>query len=596
MNLFQRAVETYDTHSALVGKEIEGHKMLAPISHTLTRPDLEITIDQAGYFLSARLVDKKEPPIPIPVTEKSAGRTAWACPHPLCDQLGYLSTYNKEKHALYVQQLADWESSCYSHPMLLPILTYIKGGTILHDLAQAGLIDLDMNEHTENEKKMVCWRVCGFGTPLDGCWQQPSLFQAFQDWYMSLRAKDEKVLCMITGDYDVPALQHPKGVLPTQPNAKLISSNDKGELVFRGRFTDASQAVTVGYQASQKAHNALRWLVAEQGAKVSFGDRTFLCWNPQGIPVCHVTGAFGVFDKNIVVPSDYRLALKKTLYGYCSLLPEQDEKVVIAALEAVSKGRISITYYNEMAGHDFFQRLHDWDAHCSWYRWYKGIYSPSLLQIINCAFGSVETGKLVTSSGTMREYMQRLVSCRLGECSMPLDIMRALVTNASNPQSYDRAIWQDIVTTACAVIQKYRYDRYKEECDMELDSNRADRSYQFGRLLAIMEKVERDTYSAEDKREPNAIRLMSLFVRRPLYTAAELEKILSQAYFHQLKPAHRSYYRRMIGEIMEQIYGLPEEEWGKPLGETYLMGYYLQRKQLYTSKKNVEYNEEETEV
>lgn len=40
----------------------------------------------------------------------------------------------------------------------------------------------------------------------------------------------------------------------------------------------------------------------------------------------------------------------------------------------------------------------------------------------------------------------------------------------------------------------------------------------------------------------------------------------------------------------------PEEEWGKPLGETYLMGYYLQRKQLYTSKKNVEYNEEETEV
>ena len=76
MNLFQRAVETYDTHSALVGKEIEGHKMLAPISHTLTRPDLEITIDQAGYFLSARLVDKKEPPIPIPVTEKSAGRTA----------------------------------------------------------------------------------------------------------------------------------------------------------------------------------------------------------------------------------------------------------------------------------------------------------------------------------------------------------------------------------------------------------------------------------------------------------------------------------------------------------------------------------------
>lgn len=596
MNLFQRAVETFDAHSSYVGKEIEGHKMLAPVSHLLARPDFEITIDQAGYFLAARAIDAKEPKIPIPITEQSAGRTAQPCPHPLCDQLAYLSPYNKEKHALYVQQLADWESSSHSYPMLLPILTYIKGGTILNDLAQAGLIDPNMDENPENEKKMICWRVYGLGTPLDGCWQQPSLFQAFQDWYMSLRAKDKKALCMITGAYDVPALQHPRGVLPMKPNAKLISSNDKGELTFRGRFTDAAQAVTVGYQASQKAHNALRWLVAEQGAKASFGDRTFLCWNPNGIPVCHVTGPFGMLDDEPISPSDYRLALKKTLDGYCGLLPEQDEKVVIAALEAVSKGRISITYYNEMEGNDFFQRLHDWDAHCSWYQWYKGIYSPPLSQIINCAFGSVEHGRLVSSAGAMRQHMQRLVACRLGEAPMPVDIMRAIVANASTPQSYNRAIWQNIVTTACAVIQKYRYDNFKEECEMELNPDKADRSYQFGRMLAIMEKVERDTYSEDEKREPNAIRLMTLFTRRPLYATAELEKILNQAYFPRLNPGLRTYYRKVIGDIMERISAMPEEDWNKSLSETYLMGYHLQRKQLYTSRKNKEINEEESEV
>ena len=41
MGLFQSAVETYDAHSAYVGKEIEGHQMLAPVSHILTRAELE---------------------------------------------------------------------------------------------------------------------------------------------------------------------------------------------------------------------------------------------------------------------------------------------------------------------------------------------------------------------------------------------------------------------------------------------------------------------------------------------------------------------------------------------------------------------------
>lgn len=45
---------------------------------------------------------------------------------------------------------------------------------------------------------------------------------------------------------------------------------------------------------------------------------------------------------------------------------------------------------------------------------------------------------------------------------------------------------------------------------MSLDKEKKDRSYQFGRLLAVMEKVERDTYTDEG-REPNAIRMQSVF-------------------------------------------------------------------------------------
>ena len=128
---------------------------------------------------------------------------------------------------------------------------------------------------------------------------------------------------------------------------------------------------------------------------------------------------------------------------------------------------------------------------------------------------------------------------------------------------------------------------------MEADLQTLDRSGQFGRLLAVLEKVERDTYSDNETREPAAMRMLSVFSRRPMHTAAEIEKQLERAYFPRLRPVMRHYYKALIGEIMERICTGDQAEWDKPLGETYLVGYYLQRKKLYTKKENSVENEEE---
>ena len=121
---------------------------------------------------------------------------------------------------------------------------------------------------------------------------------------------------------------------------------------------------------------------------------------------------------------------------------------------------------------------------------------------------------------------------------------------------------------------------------MQLDPGKHDRSYQFGRLLAVLEKVERDTYGADEEREPNAIRQQSVFCQRPMYAAANIEKQLERAYFPRLKPGSRAFYKNLIGEILEKIHICPENEWNRPLEDTYLMGYYLQRNDLYKSKKD----------
>lgn len=118
---------------------------------------------------------------------------------------------------------------------------------------------------------------------------------------------------------------------------------------------------------------------------------------------------------------------------------------------------------------------------------------------------------------------------------------------------------------------------------MQLNEAETDRSYLFGRLLAVLEKAERDTYDREEKREPSAIRLQSVFTNRPLDTFKVIHDALNP-YFAQLPPPSRAYYKKLIGDIVCAIDD-PESA-NLPLESNYLFGYYLQRKALYTKNKN----------
>lgn len=127
---------------------------------------------------------------------------------------------------------------------------------------------------------------------------------------------------------------------------------------------------------------------------------------------------------------------------------------------------------------------------------------------------------------------------------------------------------------------------------MALEPEKKDISYQYGRLLAVLEKVEKDTYESTEKRETNAIRMQAAFVQRPQSTQVEIYERLRNAYFPKLKTANQQRrYHMLIGEIMEQISQFSDREQKQPLKDTYLMGYYLQRNELYKSKEALQEEE-----
>lgn len=591
MGLLNKAVETYDCHRAYAGVAREGHEMLLPIAHIAAKAQIEITLDPDGKCVEARAVDQSEGKIAIPATEASAGRSGKKPPaHPLCEKLKYMTGDDAELYAGYVQQLTQWTESAYSHPKLFPILKYVKSGSILQDLVQHGLIQLNENGRPEKDDVLIRWRVVGLDdTASASCWLDKTLFDAFINWYLDKKAGGERAVCMITGEVEPRAEQHPKGVIAKDGNAKLISANDKSGFTYRGRFSEDWQAATVGYEASQKAHNALRWLAAEQGARAVLGGRTFLCWNPQGVQVCSPLGAFGRHMEPKVKPSDYRSELQNTLNGYRTKLKPTDG-VVIAAFDAATTGRLALTYYNELMGVDFLQRLCDWDMHCCWNNRVYGIQSPGLLQIINFAFGTQRADggkakKMRADDPVVRQQIQRLIACRVERAKMPVDIVKALVQRASNPEAYDIELWRRMVYIACAVLNKFLFDHGGEDV-MSWELNKHDRSFQFGRLLAVMERAEQDFYERiEGQRQTNALKAMSAFRQRPFHIYERVNRQLNQAYLSRIKPWQKQRYERLKGEIIAILQTFPEDELNRPLEDIYLMGYDCQRNAFYQPKE-----------
>lgn len=595
MGLLQWACETYDHNAHLAGVTEAGREPLTPVSHQIQNAQIDLNDD--GTFLSARKVPKEENRTIIPVTEVSASRTSKSVPHPLCDQLFYLAAYGGEKFEDYVTQLTAWVDAA-PHPKTQAVLRYIQGGTILTDLLTAGILALDTAGKPTNgkiegmmyDKCLVRWQV--FPTPegvSPACWKDQTLFDNFSAYYAAHQPGGTE-FCLITGQPGVPAANHPKGIVSASFGAKLISANDSLGFTYRGRFTEARQSGSVSYAASQKAHSALRWIAANQG--VVLGGRTFLCWNPGGVELPVSQSSFMGFEPAEPTGSteSYRRQLAEALSGYRLALGDQ-EQVVVAALDAATTGRLSITYYNVLTGSDFLDRLQNWYGSCFWqYGWGRNAAkrSPSARHIVNCAFGTQQGNFIQTDDRILKEHVQRLLHCVIDCSPMSADIVRAITARASTPLAYEPKNRAFLLSTACAVIAKAHKDQQKdktEEWIMALDKGNTNRSYLFGRLLAVAEHVERRTYGADEGREPNAIRMQSVFCQKPMYARAVIEKALNP-YYARLTPATRRYYKDIVSEIVEKL-PLPDDPaLNAPLEDVYLLGYYLQRADLFRSKKN----------
>ncbi len=616
----------YETYEKCAGATQFEKKPLNPVSSLYQHTQIQVTIDADGNFRHAQQHELQD--TVIPVSEESATRSGSdPKPNPLTDKLAYcaadIGDYggNSQRYEGYERQLREWCDSEFADPKARAVLRYLAKRMLIGDLIREGVLKYEGGRllklkipgrlPIEAKDAWVRWRVELAGDPAANTWEDEELFRRWASFEGSLNRANGT--CAVTGESVRIARLHPRAIRSNSDGAKLVTSNDDSGFTYRGRFGDPDQAVAVGYEVTQKAHNALRWLIKRQGYRA--GDQAFVAWAVGGGDVpdpCWDTGQiFGATKNDQSDQADqyggdagqlYALRLKKAIAGYRANLSRLDE-VVVMGLDSATPGRMAITFYRELTGSEFLDRITDWHERCSWFQNYskdnRFVGAPAPNEIADAAYGK----RIGKNQELRKATVERLLPCIVDGRPLPRDLVESAVRRACNRVGFEKSKskqeweWEKCLGVACALV---RGSSRKEGYKMSLEEDRNTRDYLYGRLLAIAENIEdRALYVAKETRDTTAAKLMQRFASHPYSTWRNIE-IALVPYKTRLR-ANRPAILLIRDKLLDAVQCMfhPEDftNDAKLSGE-FLLGYHCQRAALWrkTSKDNKEQSVDETEI
>jgi len=471
---------------------------------------------------------------------------------------------------------------------------------------------------------LVCWTVEKASDPCSETWKDESI-QASWIAYDTLNTSNTG-LCFVTGYEQTLSTNHPAKIRHSGDKAKLISSNDTSGYTYRGRFFEDKQASNIGFDVSQKAHNALRWLITRQGFRN--GDQAYVSWAVSGKPIPEPLQDAWAFleepdlykneeelaqenevdlDYSINLGQEYALKLKKFMAGYAAKL-SPNEQIIIMGIDSATPGRMGVIYYRELFSHEFLKRLENWHNQFAWPQRHTKervniegkkpktkviwpISSPVPSSIAKAVYGEN------VSDSLKKNVIERLIPCIIDGQPFPLDLVNNSVRKATNRVGYAsdyQWLWEKNLGIACALYKGY-YQRHpnlnqRRDYAVILEENNHSRDYLYGQLLAIAERIEDVALSVSGENRPTtAARLMQRFADRPFETWRTIELAL-QPYMQRLRVSRGGFLTNQLKELDAVHAKFKHHDFTSKAALTgeFLLGYHCQRQKLRTKFETTE--------
>lgn len=634
MNIFTALYQTYLSceESGLVDNfnDLNNSAVLLPIFHTNKRSNngkdiIEITLNEEGDFLRANYLEKNEIII-FPITEASVARANDKAPHPLSDELSYITTaFSQEKSDAYMANLGKWvhfNGEGHENVILNSIWTYLKKDTLLDDIidylyprsvykvdANKIVVSVDDKNITLSSKDFITFCIETKAKRNRKVSKDKELHKNFISFVESTLDKLPKELCDISGLQTYCTKKH-RGLMG---NAKLISVSNHIETYY-GRFEDGSSVTKVGYITSQKIHNMLKYLLEntstshtlDASSKVItwpsvdlqdydydfMNEQTFSETEDENDLVSFLDDdmeEYSIKSKKAQVINDHIRG--KMLSTHATTYQDFDNlRFYVLIIDKVSNGRISVKYFREIFMGDLTNRISNWYATTNWqygYGKYLKVKTPSLSQIANVTYGhfNKDSKRIEMYDDALRKKtVERLLPSIVDGEKIPMDIVNKTMNNLSKRIAYKEG-WDTLLNTACSVLKKYKWDYKREEVTSKLDEMNNSRDYLYGRLLAVIELIE-TTATSSDK-ITNAEKLWATYMQSPQKTYGILIKRI-RPYMDRLKKNNKYYYYydTLLSELTNAIndLDLSNGQQNSRLNEDFIFGYYAQKKQTYTKK------------
>jgi CRISPR-associated protein Csd1 len=201
--------------------------------------------------------------------------------------------------------------------------------------------------------------------------------------------------------------------------------------------------------------------------------------------------------------------------------------------DAATTGRLSVTYYRELLEDEYIERIARWHDTCKWFQPYgkspdghfrQGYFigAPAFDRISLAVFGKRRKKKDESYDKMEKNFREQLLHCIFDGERIPLSIVQAAFGRVINPFSFENSNaknsidrwldWEFALGAACALIRKFYHDDKKEVYSVELEKNRDDRDYIYGRLLAVADDIESYARYKQGKRKMKLVQQMQYVI------------------------------------------------------------------------------------
>ena len=638
MSLLTALLDSYDyaLEHDMVGKPDAYGNILVPMFYDSTDSDgkniLEVIISKEGQLIEYDYVPKGETII-FPVTEDSAARSSNVAPHPIVDNMSYVVQDGSPRNRAYMDQLEAWLA--YEEIDYIRIIyEFLKKDaaikriydSILPEPVDENLKITDPKQAEEKEKKRekeidrirkiyITFTIAEYdGQKNISVSDNRNLQQKYRDYFISCLCNDkEKIICNLSGKEDYLCIKHQ----PLMGTARLVSQITANDENWRGRFSMADQNIKLGMETSQKIHLMAKYLLSGEETRRWLGEQAnMVSWFSDDLsnavafdPSKSAEMPAGIFEK--------LLAEQKEKSDAPAISDEMTENIVksftngrrlfsddatyyIAIFDKISNGRVATKYFRALSASRLKENLVAWQEKYHWCGYSKEnrdkVFTPSPRRMVLAAYGVERDGFLeISKKDFLKNQYQNILTALVEGRSIPENFEKALTVNIRHRQNYDNT-WMEVKFCALAVLKDK--GGFK---DAMLNRENTDRSYLFGRLLALFERMEAGTFGEKEERSTNAEKMWTSYTNHPATMMMRLRNLL-KPYERKMATSEQNrglYFKlsRDISEVTNMLhdnYDMDSAEVNRPLDYGFIFRYEAQMRDIFT-KRNKETEEAKEE-